>query len=1089
MPAGEVYQFHVTEDGVYRIDYELLKEAGVAVNQLDPNQIHVYSQRGGAVPQSNLMEVPQLTELAIYPLGFTDSTFDQEDYFLVYAEGPDQMVYDPLNNFYEIQQNPYARENFLFLVIEDKPLNIIPKKPSLAFGWGSPVETYVGVYHHERQETNIVSSGREWFGEAFEEENPTLIIPFQTAAVVAGSEAKLKTSIVSIASTKSSYEVSLNQQAVGTVEPNAAQQTLYGYRGRSATVQYNARLESEELGSPTVQINSIDDGGVGYLDYVTLNLEHPLRYAGQPALFRNPMMSVQSISQFRIQQPNDNMLVWDITDPLQVEQQRWNLVNERATFQVFADTLRQYIMFMPDDVTLRPTFTGKVTHRDILNADAPELLIITTEALQSEAERLAQFRREHDQLSVQVSLLSDVYRTFSAGRQDVTAIRNYIRHLYNQDNSLRYVLLFGDASYNYLKAEGNTNVVPTYQSYESLHNVHSYASDDYFGFLDAQEGQWRESTQALPHDLDIAIGRLPVNSQEEAKVVVDKLIHYATHPATLGKWKQHLLFVADDGDENKHQRRSDFLASQAESQTVFQAERLFMDAYPQAERSAPLIRNKLDQKIRQGIFLVDFIGHGGETAWADERILDLPMIDAWENYDQLPIFLTATCEFGRYDDPRRQSGAERALLNPEGGAIAMLTTARPVFTGANFEISSAFYQVLVSSDLSQFRLGDIFRETKNQGISGTSNRNFTLLGDPSMSLAIPQREAVITDWQANPTSGDTLRPLQVVTLQGEIQDENNTDTQFNGTVFIDFFAQPQPKSTLGTEGTEVLEYNDRDARIFQGKASVNSGMFTATLRVPKNLSPEVGSGNIRMYAEDIERQVDAMGRFDELSLGGLPLEADADSAPPKVQLFLNQISYPATTVVYDKPMLLVELADPSGINTLPGEYAIRLSIDGEAEQEIQDWYETELDDPSVGHITFPLPYLPPGNHSLILQASDNYLNTTQQTLDFTIVPDSVFILETFAVYPNPTFDEVSFNFSVNPDSDPDRIEVHLLSPTGELMTKWEENFSNDIDESTFRRSLITDVPQTLVPGIYLYRFYLYGEQNQVVSRTGRLIFQ
>ena len=335
MPEGTAYQFQVTQNGVYRIDYALLKEAGVPVDQLNPNQLHIYSQRGGALPQSNSAEDVRLAELAIYPVGFADSVFGRQDYFLVYAEGPDRMTYDLLDNFYAIDQNPYARENFLFLVVEDKPINTVPTRPSIAFGWGSPVESYVGVYHHEEHKTNIVHSGREWFGAAFEEETPTQTITFSTGEVTEGGEAKLQSSVVSISGRASRYEVSLNRQVVGTLEPTAAQQTLYGYRGRSATGLHTAALE-EDSNTVSVQISSATDGGVGYLDYVTLNAEQPLRYAGQPAHFRNPLMITHSVSQFRVQQPTDELLIWDVTDPLQVQQQQWNLVNQRARFQVFA---------------------------------------------------------------------------------------------------------------------------------------------------------------------------------------------------------------------------------------------------------------------------------------------------------------------------------------------------------------------------------------------------------------------------------------------------------------------------------------------------------------------------------------------------------------------------------------------------------------------------------------------------------------------------------------------------------------------------------------------------------------------------------
>jgi len=1092
--GGEVYQFKISADGVYRIDYNLLRDAGIDVDLLNPNHIHIYGQRGGTLPQSNSVTTPELAQLPIYPVGWEDSVFDKGDYLLFYAEGPDRVEYNPLTAFYEVQQNPYSRDNFVFLTIKEELPNWMTKKPSLAFGWGSPIETYVGVYHHEQHMRSIVSSGREWFGEDLGEDldqegSSAVQLSFAVTEVAEDTELKVQTSVVSTMGSPTKYNVSVNQESFGDIEVTAAQKSTYGYRGRSATALLSLNWDKQSATTLNVKVSPATDGAAGNLDYVTVNAEHPLRYRGELVRFKHPLMSTHSVTQFRIEQPTDDLIIWDITDPLQPVEQQRVFSNQLMRFQVFADTIREYLLFDSQLIDEQPIFVGAISEHSSVAKEAPELLIITNDTFLEEAERLAQFRREHDKLSVEVTELQDIYRSYSAGRQDVTAIRNYIRQLYQQGEKLRYVLLFGDASYDYLSTEDNTNVIPTYQSYESLHNVHSYASDDYFGFLDPAEGQWSEATRALPHDLDVAVGRLPVNTVEEAAIIVDKLTHYASSPATFGKWKQQLLFVADDGDENKHQRRSDFLASQAESQTKFHAQRLFLDAYPQDERKAPQVRNRLEQLVQRGVFLVDFIGHGGETAWADEGILDLAMIDSWTNYDRLPIFLTATCEFGRYDDPRRQSGAERALLHPEGGAIAMLTTARPVFTGANFEVSSAFYEVLTQSNLSETRLGDIFRETKNRSVSGTSNRNFTLLGDPSMALSIPQREAVITGWQTEPIGSDTLRPLQEVTLQGEIRYNNHLDAEFSGTIYLDFFSQPQQKLTLGSDENEVLKYTDQSARLFQGKARVKDGYFTADVRIPKNISPEIGSGNIRLYAEDHRRQIDAMGRFDQFLLGGDPVNSDVDLTPPQIRLFLNQPGYPPTTVVYNRPTLIAELSDPSGINTLPGEYSIQLSVDGEEPVEIQDWYEAKLDSYRAGRVEFTLTKLSPGEHSLWLQASDLHLNTQKQRLDFTIVDDSVFLLQAFSVYPNPTNDEVMFDFSVSKDSKPVRAEVQLLSTAGELMAQWSEPISSEINEGTFYRSLLTDAPATLVPGIYIYQFFLYNLQGEVVSQRGRLVFQ
>ena len=150
--------------------------------------------------------------------------------------------------------------------------------------------------------------------------------------------------------------------------------------------------------------------------------------------------------------------------------------------------------------------------------------------------------------------------------------------------------------------------------------------------------------------------------------------------------------------------------------------------------------------------------YGGERGWAHERVLNATTIREWTNAPRLPLFMTATCELARYDDPEVETAGDDMLLNSEGGAVAMLTTTRVVFSGSNQQLNRAFYACAFDDSPERpLRLGDIARRTKNDPqVSNSSNkRNFSLLGDAAMRLAYPELRVVFTEVP------DTLRALDV----------------------------------------------------------------------------------------------------------------------------------------------------------------------------------------------------------------------------------------------------------------------------------------------------------------------------------------
>ena len=1079
LSEGTWHKMAVTSDGVYRLDRSFLEQYGILSPQDSLQYLHVYGNQSGMLPHANDATTPHdLVALSTW----AETGPDEEDYLLFYAQGPDRRYYDAESQLYRIEQNHYDTANYYFLRLETQPSSSPTVRPSIVAEASTVITQRQAVYHHERSLSNLLHSGRAWWGEAMDSETPSFSLTFPAEAA---TEATLEVSAMSRSTTPSQFSVSVADRIVGALSVNAAQRSEYGYRGRAN----QAIFTGDDLpAKPTVTLHyESKTEHTGYLDYLALNTREALNYRQKPLRFSDPRARLSTIHQYQIRSATADLQLWDVSDPLSVQSQACRRSDSTLSFRVYADTLQDFVLFDPATVTATPYYVGSVAPQNLHALPTPELLIITRAELRAEAERLASFRQRHDQLDATVVTVSQIYHEFSSGRQDVTALRNFIRLLYQRDTRLRYVLLFGGATYDYLSfANGQ---VPTYQSRQSLHSVHSYASDDYFGFMDADEGIWPEQGGELnTHNLNIGIGRLPVRTPEEAHTVVDKLIHYASSPEAQGPWRQNVLFVADDGDANKHQHQSDFLASYLEAQRpYFNAQRLFMDAFPQEDSRAPIVRDQLDRAIRHGVFLVDFIGHGGETAWTNEQILDTEMITAWDNYDRLPIFLTATCEFGRFDDPQRVSGAETTLLSPDGGGIALFTTSRPVFTNTNFQISTAFYEAAFGTDTANRRLGDIFRLTKNRSLAGTINRNFVLLGDPSMSLCTTDRSVQLTGLSVNNQPADTLRPLDLVRIRGRIDNIHEIDTSFNGTVYVDLWAAPDTTVTLGQKnGSRPMSYQNYDHRLFHGAVNVRDGIFEIDFRLPKNTRSAYGNGKFSFYALDSERKQAVYGAYSNVVLGGNAPEDYSDRTPPTIQLFFNQTNAPVPTALYPHPTLIVDLEDASGINLADETYGIRLVLDEWQEFSLNDAYQSAPDRPHGGQARFVLPDLVSGNHTVRVLASDTYLNTAERSMSFDIVGDSVLLLQDFTVFPNPSEGELNILFTVGEAVRLSHAEVVVYTITGEVVSQ--QTFPLERASLSQRlTNILANSASPMLPGTYLYSVAVFDAAGQYEQRRGKLL--
>ncbi len=1096
--SGQLLKIEVHEEGVYRITGTDLANAGISLSEIDPAHLQLFGDGGGMLPQPN--HAPRtggLQEIGIWIEGASDGRFDPNDYLLFYGQGPNKVYYDTAFGMWRQETHLYATSNYYFLklgategkrITETEP----PGAPS------KTIETYTELIHHEEEQTNLLNSGRRWYGEVFNFEN-TQAFTFNADGHIANASVKILGEVVSQAPVETRFLWELNEQQVGITEFNAVPPTTYGIKGNHQQAFFEIQnLPSVSELTLTIQYDQQGSNANAYLDFFTLNFSRKLgKYAKQQAFrYAHPMPEPVA---FEVENVATNDKVWDVSNPSTPIQ----LPVAFATNARFVGSNHgTYWLFNHQDA-LAPVAITATENQNLHAWETPELLIITPKAFVSQADRLATFRETEDGIRSRVATTEAIYNEFSSGKPDITALRDFIRSLYLKDSErFRYVLLFGDGSFDYKdRLANNTNYVPIYESVQSLHPIYSYSSDDYFGFMEEREGLWEESFSSNDHDLELGIGRLPITSLAEAEGVVNKLIRYQTSRESLGNWRHRVALVADDGDFNIHQAQADQLGEFIETNHFdFNVERLFVDAFPQETtpfgKKSFALKERINQLVEQGTLIINYSGHGAETGWASEGILDNPQILSWENSVRLPLLVTATCEFGRHEDPTQTSGAEFAILHENGGAIALLTTTRPVFSNTNFTVNKAFYEaVFTPIDGKMPRLGDVHRITKNNSLSGVINRNFTLLGDPSMQLAYPQESAQITHVNGE-TITETLSPLralETVTLRGEITKNGNRSSDFQGVAEVVVFDKFTTARTLGDDGPNtIMEYDTRERKLFQGEVTVTDGTFEVQFVIPKNIDYTLGDGKISLYAYHDNQFRDAGGASQSVQIGGSTSGVTPDDTPPILSAFLADRSFVNGGLVTPNTTLLVDVEDAQGINILNNGLGNTLTatLNATTTWDLSTFYSTERDNFTRGTVAFPLRNLPPGKHSLTVQAWDTHHNLAEVTLSFIVTNSDAFTVTEAFAYPSPSRGEpVSFGFSHNKPGEPLNVVFTLFDTSGKRIIEKEQQFLNSpsvVSVAEWQTEAFST--EQGAPTLYPYVFQItYPATGETLTQHGKVL--
>lgn len=1094
---GDIYKISVDRQGIYRIDYNFLKGLGINVDQIDPNQIQLFGNGGGMLPfYTEAERIDDLAENHIKIIGGGDGRFDSGDYLLFYADGPNKWNYNPSARVFEMQKNIFEDKQYYFIKISNENGARLQNQNSLdqtAFT-STSFDDYA---RYEIDKVNILhawekaeGSGQKWYGDHFKIlRNYSYNDIFNFPNLLPSAPTKIKVEMMLRSGSSTHFVVDINGQKRNSNKA-ARVRNMNGALNNTVSYAHIARFE-ESFNLNTERINidinypSSSEESEGWLDFIQINTKRQLIMTGDQMSFRDLASINQPTTTFQLANATANLEVWDITDPLRPKLQVTKLNGNNLSFGVETSSLKEFIAFRQNQAFPAPEAIGKIENQNLHGIREADMVIVYHPDFAEQVQRLVQHRTDYSNLKVLAIKIDQLYNEFASGSADPTSIRDFAKLLYNRSDQFRYLLLFGDGSFDYKdKYEKGDNYIPVFQK-DSTNPLFAFPSDDYFAILNSNN-----SNDPLTSDLSISVGRLPVKSLEESKIVIDKIINYETNPQTLGDWQNRMVFIADDEDTNLHIDDADEIADDlVNTFPNINLDKIFLDAFPQVKTPAgdrfPEATEALNKSIFKGTLAVTYLGHGGPQGWAQERVLSISDIIGWRNWNQLPLFVTATCSFTGYDDPGVTTAGEEVLLNPRGGSVALFTTVRAVYAGENATLTRAAMKKLFERpDNNIPTLGEVMRNAKNQFTSSSTlvnSRKFALIGDPALRLGTPQFEVKTTFVDNHDVSDgqlDTLKALQRITIKGTIVDRTGqVNTNFNGIIFPSIFDKTTVSRTLGQDMKSLVKtFKVQKNIIFKGRASVTNGHFQFSFVVPRDIDFKYGKGKISYYAADAANLADAAGSYENIVIGGTDPNALADDQGPKIDVFMNTEDFAFGGITDNKPTLLVKLEDDFGINVVGN--SIGHDLEGILDENTQnvlllnDFYESELDNPGKGTVRFPMAKLEDGLHNIRVKAWDVANNSAEGYTEFVVASSENVALEHVLNYPNPFTDFTCFQFDHNLTNLELDILIQIYTVSGRLVKSIEHTMTSD---GAIRRDNCIqwdgkdDYGDQLGKGIYLYK--------------------
>ncbi len=1095
--SGKFVKIKIKDSGIYRISYDDLVSYG-----LNPAKISVFGFGGALLEQNFALSRPDdLPEIAVYENKGSDGIFNSGDHILFYAQGVNSWKYDSYRAMFTHQVNYYSNYGYYFLSsdagsqkrIETAQIDV----PQNATVYNS--EEFIGYELHERDLQNLARSGKEFYGETF---NDVLTLPLNFTVpnlVIKENSVKVRLDVAANSPQISNFSLSLAGSSNSVLYVSSKSETDHYEKAKSASGVFTFTPTNSAVNF-TLSYTKSSTISVGYLNFLELNARRSLTMNGASMQFRNvDYLGSDTYTKFKLSGSNEQVLILDLTDKINVTKLNSAYSTSATEFTVPNKTLKEYVAI---DLTKvgslpKPELVGAVQNQNLHGLAQVDMLIISYPDFVDQAQKLADAHHEKDDLTVAVVTTEQVYNEFSSGTPDATAYRWVMKMLYdrakeseNLDDYPRYLLLFGRGSFDnrHLLSSSSESYILTYQAENSLVETLSYVTDDYFGFLEDNEG-----TQVPAHTLEIGIGRIPAMTKQHASDVVNKLVSYMNNDRK-GNWKNQLCYLADDGDLALHMRQADSIASLiGRTYPQFQVNKIYLDAYQQvitaSGESYPVARSQFHNLLHAGMLLLDYTGHAGPTGWTNEQILSVNDVKALSNVN-LPLWIGATCDFLQFDIPSISAG-EHVLLNPLGGGVGIISAARPVYASQNYPINLMLNQFLFQKDANgeHMRVGDALKKAKNAIGTEINKLSYVYMGDPALRLNYPtQYQIITTSVNENQILGtDTLKALSEAVVGGYVADQQgNKIEDFNGVLHAVIYDKLQKIITLNNDQSGSLTYYDRTNKLFSGKAEVVNGNFNLSFMLPKDIKYNYGTGRINYYANDTIYGEEAQGYFEKFMIGGSNPDIINEINGPDALMYLNSSNFESGEQVNETPLFYAYVEDDNGINRVGSGigHDMLLVVDEDPGQTyvLNDYFESSFNSYKSGWVKYKLPELKSGKHTLSFRVWDLMNNSTTKTLDFEVVKGLNPTIFNVFNYPNPVVEDTRIVVEHDRPETILKTTVDIFDMAGRRIWSFTQSSADEI-----YWDLVGANSQKVSRGLYMFRVTIQNDDSTIQSKIAKMI--
>lgn len=1079
---GHWVKIRVSESGVCRMSFSELRSAG-----LEPSQVRVFGY-GGAQKEQDFSK-PNIDDLPQVPV------YVGEDYILFYVQGPISWTYN--GSRFAHTRNTYSDFGYYLLSDDAGDMLLFPEAEAVS---GSPTDvTYYSYYQVQDEDsvnlidrTGVSGGGRTFYGEQFAA-GQTRTFTFSTP-YANGDNSSVYIDMAANAATTSTVKAKLNNTSSKSIYISSIpDHYTFGVAG---TISMNGASE-EQNQRVTIQFVNSNASALAWLNYIEITTPSELVMTGSYMGIRSLVnRNTTNPVRFLLRNTTASTQIWDVTDLAAIQRMPTTMVDDQlAWVGTQADGVHEYIAVNTDGTKfVQAEVVGEVKNQNLHALSNIDYIIICPEGYEDVSEDLAKAHEAKQAITYAIVTDQQVYNEFSSGTPDATAYRWLMKMLYDRaKNGIgqqpRWLLLMGHGTFDNRKLLRNsgTSLLLTYQSKNSVNEIKAYATDDYFAYLDDNEGAI--DTQGR---MDIGVGRLPVESLDEARTTVDKLIQYIRNEQT-GKWKNQLVYLADDGENGTHTETAEKSAELVRIKNPdFIVHKIFLDAYPQevnaSGESYPLAKNRVLNLLKNGVLFFNYSGHGGYNAITNESILNLKDIAGMTNKNQA-FWLFATCNFAQCDAGKR-SAAETAVLNPKGGAIGILAATRTVYASQNTNLNRSVCDTLFGhSDVFHYdmTLGEAISIGKNLLGSDENKLAYVLLGDPCMRLNYP------TDYHVETlTEMDTLNALSVQHVEGRIIDEDlNTVSDFNGKVDITIYDKMQSIPTRDNDNAggdpRVIAYNDYPNTIFSGATDVKDGLFNYTFMVPKDIRYNFDNGRIVYYAvtADSLETAEAVGHFEQFIIGGTGSTVAIDTIGPEMEIYLNSLAFRNGDKTYATPRFFANLYDKNGINTAGAGigHDLMLIIDDDPKMiySLNEYFTAANNSYQAGQVSYLMEELANGPHSLTFRAWDLLNNSTTKSLNFIVEAGLDPSIYNVTTYPNPVQQSGVVHLIVNYDQ-PDELietEIYLYNTAGQMVYSHKQDNPDAVSINLPSLGLNT--------GVYIYSVKIKSASSKYSTTSGKII--